>query len=142
MEDRHLAIKSILSDEEIETQEQLLKRVEDRGFHVTQSTISRDIAKLGLIKKRNQSGRYIYSLPEKQTLADLVGQMLYSVEQAQNLIVLKVRPGSANTVAAEIDRFEWKELVGSVAGDDTILLITKNNEEATVLIKKIDELSA
>lgn len=137
-----MAIKSILNDEEIETQEQLLKRVEDKGFHVTQSTISRDIAKLGLIKKRNQNGRYIYALPEQQTLEALISQMLYSVKQAQNLIVLKVRPGSANTVAAEIDKFEWKELVGSVAGDDTILLVTKDNAEAAALIKKINTLSS
>lgn len=136
-----MAIKSILNDEEIETQEQLLKRVEDKGFHVTQSTISRDIAKLGLIKKRKQNGRYIYALPEQQTLEALISQMLYSVKQAQNLIVLKVRPGSANTVAAEIDKFEWKELVGSVAGDDTILLVTKDNAEAAALIKKINTLN-
>lgn len=141
MEERLLTIKKILNDEEIETQDQLLKRVENRGFHVTQSTISRDIAKLGLIKKRNSEGKFVYALPGQQTLSWLMNQMLYSIEQAQHMVVVKVKPGFANSVASEIDNFEWKELVGSIAGDDTILLITRDNAEASSLMKKIDEVS-
>lgn len=142
MNERLQAMKEILKENEIETQEQLQAKVEELGFQVTQATISRDIAKLGLVKIRNSKGKFIYVLPEQETFSWLLKQMLIKLEQAQNMVVLKVKSGTANAVAAEIDSIGWQELVGSIAGDDTILLISKGNSSAKTLISYIEKAMA
>lgn len=141
MNERLKAIKEILKENDIETQEHLQMEVEKLGFQVTQATISRDIAKLGLIKRRDSKGKFIYMLPEQETFSWLLKQMLITSVQAQNMVVLKVKSGTANAVAAEIDSIGWQELVGSIAGDDTILLITRDNPTAKTLINKINEVN-
>lgn len=133
--DRFDMIKKILSKKEIETQEQLVAELKLAGLNVTQTTVSRDITEMGLIRIKNGNGRTIYKLPEHDKFNWLISEMLVKADVAQNLVVLKVAPGAAQTVAAAIDSMRWEKLMGSIAGDDTIMLIAKNKGDAKDLLK-------
>jgi transcriptional regulator of arginine metabolism len=142
---RRTQILDLLRTEEVETQEDLRRKLARRGIHVTQATVSRDIEELGLIKTRTG-----YSLPDaarpmlsvQPTLAIVLKEFLTDARQAANLVVLKTRPGNAHSVAVALDADPWQEVVGTVAGDDTIFIATPSSREAEMIRKKILSLVA
>ena len=135
--DRQSMILEIISQENIETQEQLLVRLQERGITSTQATISRDIKELHLVKERTARGTYKYVVSLHRGRTDLANRLqtifresVTSFDMAQNLIVLKTMPGLANAAAAALDGMDIPNMVGSIAGDDTAVLIMRSNEYA------------
>lgn len=135
-EGRHRKIKEIVSQREIETQEELVETLQAAGYHATQATVSRDIKELQLIKVVGSSGRYKYAIPVTATTFSLetiqrkLTDVFVSLRRAQNLLVLKVLPGNAHAIGAMLDAIEVDGLLGTIAGDDTLLLITQDESTA------------
>ncbi len=135
-EKRHMKIKEIVSQREIDTQEDLVKALEESGFPVTQATISRDIKELQLIKVVGSNGRYKYAIPMGtssvtfDTLRRKLMEVFMSIARANNLIVIKVLPGNAHSIGFMMDNIEIQGLLGTLAGDDTLLLICSDEEQA------------
>lgn len=136
-EKRQRAILDIIANHIIETQEQLLAELKKRGFRCTQATISRDMKELQLIKELTPTGSYRYAVSIHQNRRDFNDRLrnvfregVTSVDLAQNIIVLKTMPGLANAAAAALDGMEIEEVVGSLAGDDTALLVMRTNQAA------------
>ncbi|GGI39954.1 arginine repressor [Mammaliicoccus stepanovicii] len=140
---RQIKIREIISNEQIETQEELVKRLNEYELNITQATISRDIKELQLIKVPAPSGQYIYSLPRdrKYHPIDKLGRYLMDsfvkIDGADNLLVLKTLPGNAQSIGAIIDQIEWNEVLGTICGDDTCLIICKDIESAEVITDRI-----
>lgn len=140
---RQIKIREIISNEQIETQEELVKRLNEYDLNITQATISRDIKELQLIKVPAPSGQYIYSLPRdrKYHPIDKLGRYLMDsfvkIDGADNLLVLKTLPGNAQSIGAIIDQIDWTEVIGTICGDDTCLIICKDNEAAEVITDRI-----
>lgn len=124
---RQLQIKQIISAHAIETQEELIAHLNRCGYTVTQATVSRDIREMHLVKVAEQ-GRYRYALPHKADqqgegkYQSILRQAVVSVESAGNLVVIKTYPGMANAAAAALDAWKIPDMVGSLAGDDTIFI--------------------
>ena len=143
---RQRKIIEIVENNELETQEELAARLEKEGFVTTQATSSRDIRELKLSKVTNKEGRqrYIVLKQEENYLVDKYNRVLregfVSMDQAQNILVVKTVSGMAMAVAAAIDGLKYPEIVGSIAGDDTIMVAVRSTEETTTLIHKIREL--
>jgi transcriptional regulator of arginine metabolism len=141
-EKRHMRIKEIVSQYEIETQEDLVKALEEAGFPVTQATISRDIKELHLIKVVGTNGRYKYAIPVTTSTVTIellrrkLTEVFVSMSRAQNLIIIKVLPGNAHAIAAMIDSMNKSSLLGTIAGDDTILMVC-SDEQAAIEITQI-----
>ncbi len=137
---RHNAIRELLTTVTVTSQDELRKKLARRGFHVTQATLSRDIRELKLNK-----GPEGYALPagavEDEDLPgidDVLGNFGLEVRQAQNLLVLVTTTGSAQPVAAAVDYEAWPEVVGTIAGDDTVLIICANEAQASILKARIE----
>ena len=137
---RHTAIRDLLVTASVANQDELRRRLAGRGFHVTQATLSRDIHELRLMK-----GPRGYALPAEDAEADdlpSVTELLRSfgleVRLAANLLVVITSTGSAQPVAAAIDYEEWPEVLGTIAGDDTILVICAGEPQARVLKRRLD----
>ncbi|MFR9166666.1 MAG: arginine repressor [Dysgonomonas sp.] len=129
---RHKAIKEIISDQQIGSQEILLNILQEKGFELTQATLSRDMKEMQVVKVPLNDGTYIYQmtkiLPElRVNNSRLTSYGFLSLEFSGNLAVIKTRPGYAMGIAAEIDQHIKDEIIGTVAGDDTILLIIREN---------------
>lgn len=136
-EKRQRAILEIIAGKNIETQEQLLAELRQQGFRCTQATISRDMKELQLIKELSPTGSYRYTVSHHQHRRDFNDRLrnvfregVTAIDLAQNLIVLKTMPGLANAAAAALDGMEIDEMVGTLAGDDTALLIMRTNHAA------------
>ena len=133
---RQNKILELIDEYEISTQEALIQKLAEHGFDSTQTTISRDIRQLRLIKGPTGRGTYKYVAPEVRRGNDAPGHnsaltdAVLKIEAAQNLIVVKTMAGMANAIAVCIDSLRIKDIIGSVAGDDTILLVFKTNEKA------------
>ena len=134
---RQAAILDIITSNEIKTQEELSAHLRDRGYNATQATISRDIKELRLIKVASHSGGYQYSAPDQSSTAthmtrlkNIFRECVVKVDRAQNLVVLKTLVGMANAAAAAIDAMKIRDIVGTLAGDDNILVILRTNEDA------------
>ena len=148
---RQMLIKDLVQSEEIETQGELTQRLAELGVVVTQATISRDIKELGLIKLPTYDGRYKYGLPGETPVGDtlkraqrIFKEFVHSIQRSFNLIIVKSGPGSANTVAAAIDGLSWVEIVGTVAGDDsTLILLADGREpgEESVDLKRMEKIA-
>ena len=130
---RREAILKLIASENIATQNELSRRLEDEGFAVTQATISRDIRELRLVKTAGPGGVYHYqvSKPQEKYHASHKFYSLYrdsvtSVDYAQNLVVIHCYTGMAQAVCATIDGLEWPGVLGTIAGDDTVLVITRD----------------
>ncbi len=141
------AIKHIIETMNISTQEELISELEKQGYDVTQATVSRDISDLGLqkvkvIKGRSAvaTGRQIYSLPEIERLRSMLNEFMVSIDQAENLVVVKTHPGTAQAVASAVDAVKWKDVLGTVGGDDTILIITRTNVVADFIVDRLSKL--
>ena len=141
---RYTKIKEIVQSRPIETQEELAKALQEEGIEVTQATVSRDIKELMLIKVPTSDGHYRYALSQEQNMlmsknrmARLFQDSIVRVDSALNQIVIHTMPGSANMVAAAIDLAKWENVIGTIAGDDTILIITNSTESVPKITKVI-----
>lgn len=143
---RHTKILELIEKYEIDTQQTLTDKLLEEGFSVTQTTVSRDIRALKLIKGMTKRGTYKYVLPQtKRDNATPTGQSaiydsVLSVVSAQNLVVVRTLSGMANAMAVCIDSIDHENSLGSIAGDDTILIITQSNETATILAEELKTL--
>ncbi|MFN7251134.1 MAG: transcriptional regulator AhrC/ArgR [Anaerobacillus sp.] len=139
---RHIKIREIIANREIETQDDLVENLKNAGFNVTQATVSRDIKELHLVKVPMQDGRYKYSLPADQRFNPLqklkrsLMDSFVTIDHANNLIVMKTLPGNANAVGALIDNLDWNEILGTICGDDTILIICRTTEDSPILSER------
>src|SRR5690625_4082970 len=133
---RHLMIKEVIKNNDIETQDGLVVHLKNLGFQVTQATVSRDIKELHLVKIPTNDGRYKYSLPTKQRfnpIDKLKRQMIdvfVSIDHTSHFIVLKTLPGNAHSIGVVIDELQWSEILGTICGDDTCLIICRTEENA------------
>ncbi|WP_248925315.1 transcriptional regulator AhrC/ArgR [Paenibacillus hamazuiensis] len=140
---RHIKIREIITNKEIETQDELVEELRAAGFHVTQATISRDIKELHLIKVPLDDGRYKYSVPADQRYNPLqrlrraLNDHFVHIDYTENLVVLKSLPGTANAIAALMDSLEWNEIMGTISGDDTILIICRTKEHSSHVVNQI-----
>lgn len=145
--ERQNLILSIISEEVIETQEQLIERLRERGVGSTQATVSRDIKQLHLIKEPAGGGRYRYAVSAHKTrlnfadrLQTILRESIIGVDYAQNLVVLKTMPGLAGAAGAAFDGMEITQMVGSIAGDDTVLVIMRDAESAVEFCAEINDM--
>ena len=143
---RQVAILDIIEKQEIETQEELASALNARGIRVTQATVSRDIKELRLLKVLTPSGKYNYATGDQadNNLTDrfirMLAESLLSVSSANNLIVVKTLSGSANVAAEALDSMHWPEVLGTLAGDNTVLLIIRSNEETITVTSRLREM--
>lgn len=144
---RYNKIKEIVQSQSIETQEELANALLAEGIEVTQATVSRDIKELMLIKIPTGDGHYRYALsPEENVVLSrsrinrLFQDSIIRLDSALNQIVLHTIPGSASAVAFSVDHAKWSEVIGTLAGDDTILLICRSVEEVDSVLKRIADL--
>lgn len=143
---RQVAILDIIEKQEIETQEELASALNARGIRVTQATVSRDIKELRLLKVLTPSGKYKYATGDQadNNLTDrfirMLAESLLSVSSANNLILVKTLSGSANVAAEALDSMHWPEVLGTLAGDNTVLLIIRSNEETITVTSRIREM--
>jgi transcriptional regulator of arginine metabolism len=131
---RHIKIREMISNHDIETQDDLVELLKKANFNVTQATVSRDIKELHLVKVPMNDGRYKYSLPADQRFNPLqklrrtLTDSFISIDYADHLIIMKTLPGNANAIGALIDKLDWEDLMGTICGDDTILIICRSKE--------------
>jgi transcriptional regulator of arginine metabolism len=131
---RHIKIREMIASFDIETQDELVDLLKKANFNVTQATVSRDIKELHLVKVPMNDGRYKYSLPADQRFNPLqklrrtLTDSFISIDQADHLIIMKTLPGNANAIGALIDKLDWDELMGTICGDDTILIICRTKD--------------
>ena len=135
--DRQSMILEIISQENIETQEQLLVRLQERGITSTQATISRDIKQLHLIKEPIGRGRYRYAVSAQKIKLNFAGRLqvilresILSADRAQNLVVVKMMPGLGPAAGSAFDGMEIPAIVGTVSGDDTVLVVLRDEQSA------------
>lgn len=145
--DRQAMILEIIAQENIETQEQLLTRLQTRGFQCTQATISRDIKQLHLMKEPVGQGVYKYAVSGNRTTLNVAAKLrtifrecIVSIDYAQNIVVVKTMPGLANGACSALDNMDMNDIVGSLAGDDTALLVMRNTEAAELLCQEIKDM--
>jgi transcriptional regulator of arginine metabolism len=141
---RHKAILDLLDEGPVESQDSLQHQLVRKGFGVGQATLSRDIHELKLVKGPEGYRRADESLGAEGVLPSvmhLVHQFVVEIRQAQNLLVIKTTVGSAQPVAAALDASHWPEVVGTIAGDDTVLVIASDTKKAHALARRIRELS-
>src|ERR1044072_875132 len=145
---RQAAILELIDREPFHNQELLRRRLRHRGFDATQATISRDIKDLGLVKR---AGDGAYQRPGVETsnpetalaaLERATAEFLRSVERVQQLVVIRTGPGQAQPLALALDRAQLSETVGTIAGDDTILVIARGGRGAAALLKRLKEYSS
>ncbi len=143
---RQEKLLELISRYEIETQDELIARLRENGYNATQATISRDIRELQIAKMTTGRGTYRYVLPKHAEPAPAVNfsatliDSIISVQYAQNLAVLKTYPGLASAVATGIDRMQLNQILGCVAGDDTILVVTQDEDCARMLSEQVHDL--
>ncbi len=139
-------ILQLIQEENIETQEELADRLSKEGYVVTQATVSRDIRelKLGKIPSSNGKQKYAVLTHDDAHLADKYIRVLrngfVSMDNAQNILVIKTVAGMAMAVAAAVDAMKLKEIVGSIAGDDTIMVAIRTTQETQIVMEKIREM--
>lgn len=143
---RQVAILDIIEKSEIETQEELADALRQRGIKVTQATVSRDIKELRLLKVLTPMGNYKYATADKaengltERFIRMLAESLLSVAASNNLLVVKTLAGSAAVAAEALDSLHWPEVLGSLAGDNTILLVIRSQEEVPSVMSRIQEM--
>jgi len=144
---RQSKILELVEKYEIETQEELVEKLREHGMDVTQATVSRDIKELRLIKVMVDNGRYKYA-PISQTEASITNKLLtiftesfVSCDYANNIVVIKTLPGMAQASASAIDALKWPEIVGTIAGDDTIMVVCRAELIAEELVNKLSKMA-
>lgn len=136
---RHIKIRELITEHDIETQDDLVEELRNLGYNVTQATVSRDIKELHLVKVPMVDGQYKYSLPADQRfnplekLRRLIMDAFVKIDMAGHFIVLKTLPGNANAVGVLIDNMDWQEILGTICGDDTCLIICRTEDDTEVV---------
>jgi transcriptional regulator of arginine metabolism len=145
---RHARIVAVLAENQVRSQAELSARLDEAGVHVTQATLSRDLEELGAVKLRTPDGGLpVYVVPQDgspltargaadappQRLARLIGDLLTSAEASANLVVLRTPPGAAQFLASALDRAGLPEILGTIAGDDTILVVARDPDGGQTL---------
>jgi transcriptional regulator of arginine metabolism len=153
---RHARIVAIINGRNVRSQAELAAALDDDGFHVTQATLSRDLDELGAVKLRTpDGGQPSYVVPEDgspiaarqaddappQRLARLLGELLTSAESSANLVVLRTPPGAAHFLASALDRAGLPEILGTIAGDDTILVVARDVTGGPALAQRLLDLA-
>jgi transcriptional regulator of arginine metabolism len=143
---RHAAIMELVRESRVPSQEVLRELLGRRGIDVAQATLSRDIRELGLVKVPEGNGGSVYTLPVGATdvtpaLARLLPSLYLGSDGVENLLVVKTVVGGAQPIAVGIDWEEWPEVLGTVAGDDTILIILRHPSQLAVVVKRIEEIA-
>ena len=141
---RQRRILEIVSNETIGTQKALAERLQQEGFETTQATISRDIKELLLVKVNIGGDRYKYVIAQETPVTDaklrmVLREFILSYDYSENLLILNTAPGNANTVASAIDRARWPQVIGTLAGDDTVMLVIKPKEAVQEVVEKIED---
>ena len=143
---RQALILEIIAAENIETQEELLQQLQLRGITCTQATISRDIKAMHLVKEPFGKGRYRYAVSQHKTklnfedrLRTIFRESITSLESAQNIVVVKTMPGLASAACAALDGMHIEYMLGSIAGDDTAMLVMRDTESAALFCEEIKE---
>ena len=144
---RQAKIMEIISNRNVETQEQLLQELQDSGFRSTQATISRDIKELRIIKELTSFGTYRYTTSSAETTGTFSGKLntifrecITSYDYAQNMIVIRTLPGLASAAASAIDAMNMSVVVGTIAGDDTVFIVMRDNNAAAAFCGEIQNL--
>jgi len=141
--DRHNKILELITNQTVSTQTELTNLLIKAGYDVTQATTSRDLQELRITKLMLSDGTYKYAvakLPEisiNEKMRTVFTQCLMSVDYANNIVVIKTFSGAAQAVAAALDSFVWDEIIGSIAGDDTIMVVVRNEKSAKQLAVKL-----
>lgn len=141
-----MRIREIITNNDIETQDELVEFLKEEGYNVTQATISRDIKELHLVKVPLQDGRYKYSLPADQRFNPLqklqraLADSFVSIDGVAHFLMLKTMPGNGNAIAVLMDHLEWPEILGTLSGDDTILIIVRSEDDREVIKERIIKL--
>lgn len=143
---RQSKILEIVEKHIVETQEDLAELLKNNGINVTQATVSRDIKELRLIKVMSKDGRYHYA-PFKdvnslinERIVNVFRESVLSIDFAKNMLCVKTLPGTANAASVAIDSMEWSEIVGCLAGDDTIFVLIRNEDSIEEVVSKFKKL--
>ncbi len=144
--DRHAKILSILENHEVETQEDLTKLLKESGINVTQATVSRDIRQMNLVKVMTTSGKYKYASYDNRTanvddrIVRIFKEAVLTIDYAGCMVCLHTIVGMANAAGVAIDGLKLNEVMGTVAGDDTIFILVRDEEKAKNLVNKFQEI--
>ena len=143
---RHAKILEIINEFAVDTQEELLSHLKNAGFDVTQATVSRDIKELRLIKALGNDGSYRYSTVkvEKESISakfhSLFSDAVVNIDYAGNIVVVRCLPGMAQAACAALDAMQWGSVVGSLAGEDTFICITKDENRSVDLVTELKKM--
>ena len=141
---RQEAILTLINEKSIETQQELTSHLSSLGFEVTQATVSRDIKELRLLKKLNKDGRYVYADNSEKSTGGVTDEMslilaksIVSVDYSLNTVVIRTLTGMAQGAASVLDAMNFTECLGTIAGDDTIFVVTRSEDASQKLSKKL-----
>ena len=144
---RHAQIIKFIQSKDIETQEELTLLLKENGFDTTQATVSRDIKELKLVKVPDERGRYKYAVKSTEEeikvsakFRTILEETVLRIDVSTSIVVIKTFPGMAQAAASAIDNMNWGEIVGTIAGDDTIFVALRTTDDALLLCQKIKEL--
>lgn len=142
---RQQILLDIVTKMEVDTQEEIIKALNDQGLNVTQATISRDIKEMGLVKTSGRTKKYKYAQvsevhKDSAKLLSLFKAAVVSITRAQNIVVVKTIIGNASAVAASIDAQHIQEVIGTLAGDDTVMVVVKDNADAEYVVNELNRL--
>ena len=143
---RHAQIIQLINQYDIETQEELAEKLNQAGFQVTQATVSRDIRQLKLTKVTKEDGKFKYAVQQTSSqemgtkYAKVLKAAFVSMDIAQNILVIKTESGMANAVGVALDDMNWSEVVGCIAGDDTIMCVIRTSDDALLVMDKIQKM--
>ena len=140
---RHRKILELIKENDIATQEELADFLRQEGFNVTQATVSRDIKELALVKVSAGGDQYKYAMPPEVSVSEsrlrfMLKEFVINYDYSENIMIIHTAPGNANAVASALDTAKWDNIIGSVAGDDTILLVIKPKEAVNKIIEKLE----
>lgn len=141
---RHNLILEIIETMDIETQEELAEELKRRGVRVTQATVSRDIKELRLLKVLSEKGGYKYATVERaekgmnDRFARILAESIVNIEAVNNLVVINTLTASANAAGEAIDSMKWNEVLGTIAGDNTLLIIARSNEAVETVVERLN----
>jgi len=145
---RQHKILEIIKNRPVETQDELAISLRESGFEVTQATVSRDIKELGLVKVPDKNNFFRYASRDEPAvfhseirLKKLFRDSVIAMDSSENLVIIKTHPGGAQALASAVDQAGWQEIIGTVGGDDTILVVVKPKQSAPVVFKRFKDLN-
>ena len=145
---RRQRIVELINAYELNTQDEIVNLLNNEGFAVTQATVSRDVKVLGLVKVKGVTKNFKYAMPKKNEqsavtedkVITLLKTFIVSIQRAKNLVVIKTLEGNGSSCGMAVDKIGMMEIIGSVAGDDTLLIVAGSDEDAEIIVKHFKEL--